>query len=160
MGKSAELFLQIQEELVNTHTQVQEGELSNLDGLIAMRKAKAEAEKVLEIVSNFESERQNEIVNEAVNYPEGYCGYKVSLVNGRKLFSFKGIAEVEELEKQAKAEKDRFQTAFESFQKGLIQTSEVDGVLYWIDDNGELHKFPEMNVGKSYLKVEQTKSKK
>ena len=157
MGKSAEYFLAIREELLNTHNQVTEGELSNLDGLIEMRKAKQQSELILEDVKRFEDERLNEISQEAESYNGKYCGLDIKMVNGRKLYNFSHISEIKEIEDKAKQEKDRFQKAFEAYQKGLIQTTEVDGVLHWIDDNGELHLFPELNHGKSFLQIKQSR---
>lgn len=157
MSKTKELFLTIREELLNTHNQVIEGELSNLDGLIRMREAKKEAEAILEDVKRFEDERLQEIANEAEANGGKYFGLEIKMMNGRKLYSFGHIAEIKEIEAKAKEEKDRFQNAFESFQKGLIQTTEVDGILHWIDDAGELHLFPELNYGKSFLMVKESK---
>jgi len=155
MSRSKDLFMEIREELLNTHNQVIEGELSNLDGLIKMREAKKQAETILEDVKRFEDERLQEISNEAEANGGKYCGLEIKMMNGRKLYSFGHISEIKEIEAQAKEQKDRFQNAFESFQKGLIQTTDVDGVLHWIDDNGELHLFPELNYGKSFLMVKE-----
>lgn len=154
---SKDLFLQISEELTLTHDQVIEGELSNLDGLIKMREAKKNAESILEQVKKFEDERLQEIANEAEANDGKYCGLEIKMVNGKKLYKFDHISEIKEIEAKAKEEKDRFQNAFESYQKGLIQTTDVDGVLHWIDDAGELHLFPELNYGKSYLMVKESK---
>lgn len=157
MSKTKEMFLSIREELLNTHNQVTEGELSNLDGLIRMREAKKEAEAILEDVKLFEDSRLQEIANEAEANGGKYCGFEIKMVNGRKLYNFSHIDEIKEIEAKAKEQKDRFQNAFEAFQKGLIQTTDIDGVLHWIDDNGELHLFPELNYGKSYLNVKAIK---
>ena len=157
MSKTKEMFMSIREELMNTHNQVIEGELSNLDGLIRMREAKKEAELILEDVKRFEDERLQQIANEADANGNKYCGLEIKMVNGRKLYKFDHISEIKEIEAKAKEEKDRFQNAFEAYQKGLIQTTEVDGTLYWIDDNGEIHLFPELNHGKSFLMVKEVK---
>jgi hypothetical protein len=152
-----DLFMQIQEELHNVRQQSVEGELSNLDALIKMRNAKTEAEKVLEIVKNFEDERLNEISAEAESYNGKYCGFEIKAVNGRKTFSFKGIEEIENKEAEKKQLCEKYQSAFDGFQKGTVQTVEEEGVRYWIDENGELKKFPELSIGKSYLTVKLSK---
>lgn len=157
MSATKEMFMTIREELVNVHNQVIEGELSNLDGLIKMREAKKEAEAILEDVKRFEDERLHQITTEAEANGGKYCGLEIKMMNGRKLYSFGHISEIKEIESKAKEEKDRFQNAFESYQKGLIQTTEVEGVLHWIDDAGELHLFPELNYGKSFLMVKESR---
>jgi len=154
---SKDLFMSIREGLMSTHNQVLEGELSNLDGLIKMREAKKQAEAILEQVKNFEDERLQEISTEAEANGGKYHGFEIKMMNGRKLYSFTHIKEIKEIEAKFKEEKDRFQNAFESFQKGLIQTTYVDEVLHWIDDNGELHLFPELNYGKSFLMIKESK---
>lgn len=159
MSKSSELFLQIQEELSHTAEQVENGELSNLDGLLRMRKAKQEAENVLSIVKTFEDDKINEISNEAEQYGGKYCGYEIKAVNGRKTYNFKGIEPIEEAAKQVSTLQDKFKDAFEGFQKGTVQTTEENGVRYWIDSDGELQPFPELNIGKSFLTIKEIKQK-
>lgn len=159
MGQTKELFVEIKEQLLNTHHLCNEGELSNLDALIEMRKAKQEAEKVLEIVKIFEDEKLNEISQDAESYKGIYCGYEIKAVNGRKIYSFKGIEPIQEAESKKKELEQKYISAFDGFQKGTVQTTEVDGVRYWIDENSELQPFPEVNFGKSYLTVKEKTTK-
>ena len=157
MSANKEMFLEIQSELLEIENQVVEGELSNLDGLIKMRKARQEAEKVLEIVKSFEDKRPNEIANEASQYPEGYCGFEVKMVNGKELFNFKNIPQITQLDNDKKALEDKFKTAFKGIVKGVVQTTTVEDVKYWVDEDGELQPIPELNIGKSYLLVKEKK---
>lgn len=153
----SELFIEMQDYLLQVGEKVQEGELSNLDGLIEMRKAKQKAEQVLDIVKNFEDTRLDEISNEAEQYGGKYCGYEIKAVNGRKMFNFKGIASIDEATNRVSELQDKFKDAFEGFQKGTVQTTEEDGVRYWIDSDGELQLFPELNIGKSFLTIKELK---
>ena len=147
-------FMQIQEELHDTHLKATEGELSNLDALIKMRKAKVEAEKILEIVKDFENDKIHEIDVEASRYPNNtYCGFEIKSIAGRKLYNFKGIEQINKLDAEKKILEDKYKNAFDGFQKGIVQTTEVDGVRYWIDENGELNLFPELTIGKSFLQI-------
>jgi len=157
MERSKEMFQQIQEECLFVKEQVFNGELSNLEGLIKLRKAKQEAETVLEIVKSFEDERLQEISNEAEQYGGKWNGYEIKSVNGRKMYSFKGIPEIEEVNKKLSETQEKHKSAFEGFQKGTVQTTEEEGVRYWIDNDGQLNPFPEVNIGKSYLTVKQLK---
>lgn len=157
--ETKDYFMQLQEELLLTHQQTQEGELSNLDGLIKMRNAKAQADKILEIVKAFEDERLNEISQEAEAYNGKYCGFEIKSVSGRKMYNFKGITEIEEKDSEKKQLEEKYKSAFDGFQKGTVQTVVEEDVRYWIDENGELKPFPELTIGKSYLTVKETKSK-
>lgn len=159
MERSKEMFLQVQEELLELHNQTIEGEVSNLEALITMRKAKVEAEKVLEIVKTFEDDRLNEIATESESYGGTYQGFEIKSVNGRKMFNYKSIPQITELESQKKTLEDKFKNAFEGFQKGIVQTTEVDGVRYWIDEDGELQLFPELTIGKSFLQIKDKNKK-
>jgi len=159
MERSKEMFLQVQEELLELHNQTIEGEVSNLDALIKMRNAKADAEKVLEIVKTFEDDRLNEIASEAESYGGNYQGFEIKSVNGRKMFNYKSIPQITDLESQKKTLEDKFKNAFEGFQKGIVQTTEVDGVRYWIDEDGELQLFPELTIGKSFLQIKDKNKK-
>lgn len=160
--RSSELFLQIREELANTQNQVEEGELSNLDGLIIMRQAKEQAEKVLEDVKLFEDSRINEIANDAEQYRGKYNGYEIKSVNGKKTYSFKGIEEIESVSKQVVSLQDKYKNAFEGVIKGTVQTvvDRETGVKYWVDADGQINPLPELNIGKSYITVKQVKDKK
>lgn len=158
MSKSNEMFLAIQEELHNISKQVEDGELSNLDALLKMREAKSQAEKVLEIVKEFETNRLNEIAHEASQYPNNtYCGFTITSVNGKKNYSFKHIPIVTELEQKVKDAQEFYKAGFEGHQKGTVQAKEVDGVWYFIDVDGDLQPFPELTIGKSYLLVKEKK---
>jgi len=148
-----ELFMQVQEELLQINEQAQEGELSNLDALIKMRNAKAEAEKVLEIVKVFEDDNLNKITQEAEAYNGVYCGYEIKSVSGRKSYNFKGIEEIDQKLNEKSQLEEKYKSAFYGFQKGTVQTTVVEDVRYWIDENGELKPFPELTIGKSYLTV-------
>lgn len=157
MKTSQDYFEEIQQELHNISHQSEEGELSNLDALIKMRNAKKEAEIILEIVKEFENNRFNEIVNEADKYKGSYLGFEIKSVSGRQTYSYKSIPLINEIDEKKKQLEDKFKNAFIGFQKGTVQTTEVDGVRYWIDEDSELQLFPELSIGKSYLLVKEKK---
>lgn len=157
MSSTSELHIQIQDELFNTIHQVEEGELSHLDALIKMRQNKAQAEKTIEIVKAFETDFHQQIANKADEYGGKYQGYEIKAVNGRKTFKFDGVPEVKEAEKSVKELKDKYQSAFENYQKGNQITEEVNGVLHWADADSFLHPFPEFTVGASYFTVKKAK---
>jgi hypothetical protein len=149
--------LQIQEELRHIHEQATEGELSNLDALIKMRKTKTEAEKVLEIIKEFENDRLQEISNEAESYGGKYQGFEIKQVNGRKLYDFSTCPIVKEREQAKKDAEEFYKSGFEGYQKGVVQAKEVNGVLHWIDVDGDLQPFPVLNIGKSFIQVKEIK---
>ena len=157
--KTEDYFMAIQEELNITFQQCEEGELSNLDALIKMREAKEKAEIILSFVKKFEDDRINEISNEAESYKGTYCGFEIKMVNGRQMYSYKHIPQISEIENSKKTIEDKFKNAFIGFHKGTVQTTTIEDVKYWIDENGELNLFPELSIGKSFLTVKKINTK-
>lgn len=161
MSKSSELFIQIQEELVNATNKAIEGEKSHLETLLYMREIRKQAETTIEIIKDYEDSNIQEIINEASKFQNSYGGFEIREVSGRKIYNFKGISEIEEKESEKKELEEKYKTAFIGFQKGTVQTTTDDeGNRFWIDENGELKPFPELNVGKSYLSVKKQKQNK
>lgn len=154
---SKNLFEEMCEQLISTREEVFEGELSHLDGLIKMRESKKQLEKGLEIIKDFENEFLDQITTGASEYPKGYKGFIITQTQGRKMFNFKGIPEIEKVEEETKKTKQKYESAFNGFQKGIVQTAKVEEKLYWIDENGELLPFPEISFGKSFLTIRETK---
>jgi hypothetical protein len=151
MGATKDWHIRIQDELFNTVHRATEGEMSHLEALLALREHRAEMEKSLEIIKEYESEKINEIGNEAAQYPDGYHGFMVSVTNGRKTFSFKGIPEWEEAEQTKKTVEDKYKTMFEAKTKGALHAN--------ISEEGEELPLPEVNYGKSFLTVKPTKTR-
>lgn len=145
------LFNQIQHEVEQKRLQYENGNIYSLDALIYMREIKDFSEKLLLESKKFEDDYLQEIANEAEKYGFSYQGFEIKPVNGRKMFSFKGIEEIEEKENELKALKNYYQSAFDGIQKGIVQTSKEGNITYFIDENGELKKVPELSIGKSYL---------
>lgn len=151
--ETKDYFMMVQEELHHLHQQAIEGEISDLDALIIMRKKKEEAEKVLEIVKDFEKDRIEQISLKASEYGNIYKGFEIKSINGRQLYNYKGIPQIDDINEAKKQLEDKFKNAFIGFQKGTVQTTEENGVRYWIDENGELNLFPELNIGESFLQI-------
>ena len=145
MSKYSEMHIALQDEIMNLSHQAVEGELSNLDALIEMRKHREEFEKGLALIKDFEDTRINEIANEASQYPDGYRGFEVKMVNGRKTFNYKGVPAWVEAEENKKNIEEQYRLMFEAKAKGLPHAN--------ISEDGEELPLPEVNYGKSYLTV-------
>jgi len=159
MGANSEWHISMQDELINTVHQAEEGELTNLDALIELREKRKHLETGLEIIKQFEDNNLDAIANESHNYPDGYRGVKVTLTNGRKMYYFKGIPEVESHLTEVKKAEEKYRAAFDGVQKGIIEIVESeDGSKGWIDtETGDILPFPEVNYGKSFLTIKATK---
>lgn len=158
MGANKEYYIAIQDQLFNTAHQVENGELSHLDGLIKMRQHKKNLEESLDIINDFEKNNLQEIEREASKYPAGYDGYKISVTSGRRMYSFKGIKEIEDIDTTKKQLEDKYRSAFDGFQKGIVQTTRLDendpdSPLGWVDEFGQVLPFPELNYGKSFITI-------
>lgn len=150
---SKQLFQDLQEQMVSKFNDVEFGDVSALDTLLYMREIKDYCEKTMEVAKQFEEQFSDLISKEAESFGNIYKGHEIKLVNGRKIYSFKMISEVESIESQLKETKEKYQKAFEGFQKGIVQTVQENDKTYWIDENSELKEFPELSYGKSYLTV-------
>ena len=150
---SKQLFQDLQEQMVSKFNDVEFGDVSALDTLLYMREIKDYCEKTMEVAKQFEEQFSDLISKEAESFGNIYKGHEIKLVNGRKMYSFKMISEVESIESQLKETKEKYQKAFEGLQKGIVQTVQENDKTYWIDENGELKEFPELSYGKSYLTV-------
>lgn len=157
MGKTSELFAQINSEIELTKEQVSNGEISYLDGLLYMRGFKKELEHCQESIKNFEEENMQRIAEEATAYGNVFKGFEIKEVQGRKMYDFKKIPDIQIKEKEKKELEEKYKSAFDGFQKGTVQTTNIDGELFWIDENGEIKPFPELKIGKSFLSVKEKK---
>jgi hypothetical protein len=149
MGKYSEMHIALQDEIMNLSNQAGEGELSNLDALIEMRKHREEFEKGLALIKDFEDTKINEIANEASQYPNGYRGFEVKAVNGRKTYSFKNIPEWNVYKENLQNCEERYKMMFEAKLKGLPHAN--------ISEDGEELPLPEISYGKSFLTVKAKK---
>jgi hypothetical protein len=146
MGKNSEMHIAIQNELMNLSHQALEGELSNLDALIEMRNHRQELEKNLKLIKDFEDNRINEIAYEASQYPEGYKGFKIKMINGRKNYFFKNIPEWNACKEILENCEKRYKMMFEAKIKGLVHAN--------ISEEGEELPLPQITYSKSWLSVE------
>ena len=96
MGKSKQMFLAIQDEMVNSIDRFENGEVSALDTLLYLRGFRDDAEQIVRDVKQFEDDNLEDIEREAVANGGSYNGFEIKKVNGRKTFSFKNIAEISE----------------------------------------------------------------
>lgn len=126
--------------------QFNEGEISLLDATIELREIRKAREQEIEMIKAFEYDNLQEFEQ---HKGEPYMGFEFTVVNGRKTYNFKeipewneAIAKVKEVEKSAKLAFDLYQS---SGQRPITE-------------DGELLELPEINYGKSYLKVTKSKS--
>jgi len=152
--KTDEYFAKIQDELFQIRNKTESGEFSSLDSLLRMRDAKSKSEDIINIVKEFEDDFIDEISSNIDKYGGKYKDLNIKIVNGRENFSFKNIDKINILEKEKKELEDKYKNAFKGFQKGVVQTTRVDDLFYWIDENGELNLFPDISIGKCYIKID------
>lgn len=152
MGKYSEMHIALQNDIIDLSYKALEGELTNLDALIQMRKHREEFEKGLALIKDFEDAKINEIANEASCYPDGYRGFEIKMVNGRKSFNFKGVPAWVEAEENKKKIEDQYKMMFEAKAKGLSYAN--------ISADGEELPLPEISYCKSYLTVKKKNNEK
>ncbi|WP_435416298.1 hypothetical protein [Polaribacter aestuariivivens] len=144
MGATSELFIQMQDELVNTCEQVENGDIEILDAVIEFRKQRSFHEQMLKEIGSFENQYFNEIENSAKEHQNEYRGAKFEFRAGRKNFDYSKIDEVVKAKENAKAVESKYKTAWDLSQKG---TSALD------EDTGEILQIPIVKYGKSTMVV-------
>lgn len=135
---------QLQDQFLKILEQVESGDINFLEAVIEVRKIKLGINSLLKDLDAFENEYYNEIQMEASEHQNEYKGAKFEFRNGRKMFDFKGIDEVEKANQELKAIKDKYQSAWENRQKGLVPIDE---------ETGEILNLPVVKYGKSSLVV-------
>jgi len=149
MGANSELYTKIQDEIINTIHEVEEGNIGYLDGLIILEDERKHLENSIAMIRDFKDDNFQEIENESSDYPEGYKGYKVEIRNGGQSFSYKKIPEWQKVEKQKKEVESRYKAMFEAKEKGLLHAN--------ISEEGEELPLPEVKYRKSSIILKKKK---
>ncbi len=150
MGATSELYIKLQDELINTVNQVEEGELSCLDALIELERSRKYLESSLAIIKGFKDTQLNNISNEASEYRDGYRGFMIEVRNGGKMYNYKHIPEWSEADTAKKEIESKYKTMFEAKVKGLEFAN--------VDENGEELPMPVLTYRKSSVVLKEKKS--
>lgn len=143
MGKSSELFIQIQENLA--YIENEDGYYSNLDALIEMREYRSRAEEVIELTKAFETKKITKISEEASLHNGKYKGFQITETAGRKTFDFKKIPEWRQAKDEVFNIENKYKSMFDAVQKGNPNAN--------VSEDGEELPLPEINYGKSFITV-------
>lgn len=123
-----------------------EGFISLLDATLALREIRKSREAEIEMIKAFEYDN----LQEFEQYKgEPYMGFEFNVVNGRKTYNFKEIPEWNEAISKVKEVEKLAKLAFDMYQKTGQRP---------ITEDGEVLPLPEINYGKSYLKITKSKS--
>ncbi len=129
---------------------VEEGELREIDALIAMREIKTSAEIALATIKKFEEQNLETIASQASEYPRGYMGYSISMVQGRKTYDFSNIPEHQDAKYNLKTIEDKYKAILEAKIKGAAHAD--------ITEDGEVLTLPEIKYSAGYLRVAASKN--
>lgn len=135
----------ILDELIETISQVEEGNMNHLDAVIKMREKKSLLEKAMEAIADFEAENREKIELEAKEYNNEYHGHKFEFRNGRTMYNYKGIPEWLEAENQRKAVEEKYKAMLKAKLKGMDYAN--------VTQEGEELPLPEVKYGKGSLIV-------
>lgn len=141
MGATSELFIQMQDEFVNTCNAIEEGNLDLLDGVINLRKQRVFYEEMASNIKTFESQYQEEIQQKAQDFGNEYKGVKFEFRKGGKTFDYKGIEEWKIASTNLKEIEDKYKSAWENAQKGNMSVTE----------DGEVLQLPQVNYRKDSM---------
>lgn len=126
----------------NTIEEYNKGNVNVLETYIALKEFKSFYESQIEIIKKFESENINEIELEIREHHNEFNGYKFEIRNGRNLYDFSKISEIQEKKKELKNIEAKYKLAFDAFQKGNRM---ID------DETGEVLELPTLRLGKSSI---------
>lgn len=144
MGRTKELFYQLQEEFVAKCQAVEDGDISILDAVIEFRKQKKECEDYIEIIKQFESSNIEQIEIQVDQNSGYYKGAELSVRQGGKIYNYTKITEWQKASEQLKAIEERYKNALINKEKGLMTVDQY-GVI--------LEEYPEVTYRKSSLIV-------
>lgn len=147
MGQYSELHIQIQDEMLNAIHKVEQGNLPVLDALIQLEEERKNLETSLAIIKSFKAEQLENIADEAINYKDGFKGFKIEVRSGGRMYNFKNIEEWKTYQKNLKDCEERYKQAFILKEKGLMVASE----------DGEEMELPEISYRKSSVIVSHLK---
>jgi len=143
MGATSEMFIGIQDSIINLSHEAEQGNIPLLDAVIEMRKSRVKLETCLGLIKEFESEQITNIEEQAKEYPEGYKGAKFEVRAGRKTFNFKHLDSWNKLDTEKKELEKTLKGVFEMHQKNVL-TATADG---------EAIELPTVSYAKSSLVV-------
>ena len=144
MGRTKELFYQLQEEFVAKCQAVENGDISILDAVIEFRKQKKECEDYIETIKQFESSNIEQIEIQVEQNSGYYKGAELSVRQGGRIYNCTKITEWQKASEQLKAIEERYKNALINKEKGLM-TVDQDGVI--------LEEYPEVTYRKNSLIV-------
>lgn len=145
MGQYSEMQIDLMTQVFDTMQQYEDGNKNALDAYLQLRHFKEQAQEICDAIKEWEYLNAEIIANEANDYPQGYNGYKVAMVGGRKTYDFSRINEIQEAKDRVKELEDKYKAILEAKLKGATHAN--------VSDDGEELELPEINYGKGYLKA-------
>lgn len=143
MGATSELFIEMQDELINSVKQAEEGEISILDVAIQFEKQKGQLEDALKFIKQFKDDNAETIAGEAAEYPDGYKGFKIEYRNGATRYDYKGIPDWVKANDHKKEVEDKYKAMLKAKLKGSSFAN--------VSEDGEELPMPEMKYSKSSI---------
>jgi len=114
-----------------------------LETLVQLQQIEDELTESLNLIKSFKEEHLEEIVRDAEAYGGTFGGYEIKQRSGRRILSYKNIAEYVEAKNQLKSIEDKYKAVLESKLKGLIN----------VNEDGEEMEVPSVSYAKSSLTI-------
>lgn len=128
--------------------QAEEGYAGFLETVIELRAIKEFFDKQLKKIKEFEDKYYSILEQESSEIGGELKGVKFEFRNGGKVFSFDNIKEIREKEDELKSLKEKYKSAWENKQKGLLAVTE----------DGEELELPTISYRKSSMIVKLPKA--
>ena len=117
----------INHEVLDAINRYYEGEETAEKTLVKLEKLNNVAKAAMEWIKAFKTDNAEKFRDLKQEYPDGFMGYMFEFRNGAKRYSFKGISEIDNIERGLKATKDHYKMLLEMKMQGKAVFDEETG---------------------------------
>ena len=134
---------EIQDHIINIHTEVEKGFLTSFDGLIKIESFRKDLDNTLALIKDFKDTFNDQLISASEEYKDGYKGYKIESRSGGKTYVYKAIPEWIEAEKSMKEIEAKYKSMFVAKANGNPNAN--------ISEDGEILPLPEITYRKGSI---------
>lgn len=149
MGKTSEMHIAIQDQMLHTVTQAQNGDIKHLDALIVLEAHRQQIDHSLSIIKEFKHDYFDQISQEATEHNNLYRQHSIETRNGGKNFDYKHIPEWVEAETQKKQIEAKYKSMYNAKINGNPHSN--------ISQEGEELPLPKITYRKSSIIIKPQK---
>jgi len=124
MGFSKDIFLDMQQEIIDRINDVDNGNTEIIPVLIELEQYRKLLDDTTAIIKSFKDENVQNIQSNAIDYQNEYGGYKIEVRSGGRMYNYKMIEDWQECNQALKDCEARSKQALLSKEKGMMVATE------------------------------------